>query len=82
MFKPEIETLREGQVILLQGHPAVARRVKIDPSSKTARRIMFDGHFLNHPKNVNLCGTGYDGGRYTLVSVHVPSEGELAQYEN
>lgn len=65
-FKPEIQTLAEETIIIVQGHPAIARNVKIDPTSTDAKRICYNAHFLPHPKNKGVRNTGYDGGRYTL----------------
>lgn len=76
MYKPEIQTLAENTVIMVQGHPAIARNVKIDPTCTNAKRICYDAHFLPHPRNEGVKNTGYDGGRYTLYSLYIPGPDE------
>lgn len=78
-YKPEIQTLVEGQVICVQGHPAIARNVKIDPECTNAKRICFNAEFLPHPKNEGVKNTAYDGGRYTLYSLYVPPPDEAVR---
>lgn len=76
VYRPEVTTLVEGQVICVQGHPAIARNVKIDPTSNNARRITYRADLLPHPRNEGLKNTSYDGGTYTLYSLYIPPPAE------
>lgn len=76
MYRPEIKTLAAGTVICVQGHPAIARDVKIDPTQTNARRIIYKAELLPHPRNEGLLRTAYDGGSYTLYSLYIPGPDE------
>ncbi len=76
LYRPEIQTLAEGQVICVQGHPAIARNVRFHPERTDAQRITFEGHFLPHPKNEGVINTCYHGGRYSLYSLYIPGPDE------
>ncbi len=70
-YRPEIVTLEEGQKIMVQGHPATAHDVVINPERNDAQRITYIAKFIDCPENKLLIGTCYDGGRYSLYSLRV-----------
>lgn len=65
------EDLKTGQIVLVQGHPARLANIKHHPNGTKANRITFEAKFLLHPRNRLVVGTGYDGGTYSLYSLHV-----------